>query len=419
MVDKILVVEDSKAWAHTLASYLTRELGHACDVAHDYARAKALVMESSTDYFVALLDLNLPDAPNGEVVDLMLLKSVPSIIVTGNYEEETRQRMSTKQIVDYVVKQNPEDVKLIKRLVNRVYNNRCIKVMVVTPAMAFRRFLRRQLQNQRLQVFEAATAEEALNTLDLNPDIRLVFTDARMSDMDGFELTLAIRRTHGLDTLAIVFFYEEKERDLFPKILKSGANDYLPRNFTREEFLCRLNMNLDMLELIEAAKESANRDYLTGMNNRRSLFAKSEDFFTRARDSGSGLVAAVLDIDHFKRVNDTWGHDVGDLVLKQLAMHMQDISRVDDAPCRVGGEEFVLLLPGASVASAAQVAERLRLQIERANMAPVDRVTVSLGVSAWPESSQDIATVFKTADEMLYVAKRGGRNRVEIYTPPA
>jgi diguanylate cyclase (GGDEF)-like protein len=85
----------------------------------------------------------------------------------------------------------------------------------------------------------------------------------------------------------------------------------------------------------------------------------------------------------------------------------------------VGGEEFVLLLPGASVASAAQVAERLRLQIERANMAPVDRVTVSLGVSAWPESSQDIATVFKTADEMLYVAKRGGRNRVEIYTPPA
>ncbi|MTI74073.1 MAG: GGDEF domain-containing protein [Stenotrophomonas sp.] len=164
---------------------------------------------------------------------------------------------------------------------------------------------------------------------------------------------------------------------------------------------------------ISKLREDVNTDPLTGLGNRRHLQARVQEL----QERGTPFAVVSLDIDHFKRVNDTWGHDVGDLVLKQLSMHMQDISRVDDTPCRVGGEEFVLLLPGASVASAAQVAERLRLQIERANMAPVDRVTVSLGVAAWPESSADVGTVFKNADDMLYAAKRGGRNRVEVYVP--
>ncbi len=411
MVDKILVVEDSKTWANALASYLTRELGHVCDVAYSYAQAKELVTEGAGDYFVALLDLNLPDAPRGEIVDLMLLKSVPSIIVTGNYEEETRARMATKQIVDYVVKQNPEDVKLIKRLVNRVYNNRCIKVLVVTAASAFRRVLKRQLGNQRLQVFEAGSGEEALNILDLNPDIRLIYTDARLPDMDGFDLTQAVRRTHGLDTLAMIFFYEEMERDLFPKLLKSGANDFLPRDFTREEFLCRLNMNLDMLELIESAKESANRDYLTGMNNRRSLYAKSEEFFTRARESGSGLVAAVLDIDHFKRVNDTYGHDIGDVVIKALSTFVRKYVGPTGLTARIGGEEFCVLLLGLTRPEAEVFFEGLRRGIEELRLEEVDiRFTVSIGVTVIHRNSLD--AMISAADQKLYEAKGGGRNRV-------
>lgn len=411
MVDRILIVEDSRAWAHALSSYLTRELGHVCDVAYNYSQAKDLLAERARDYFVALLDLNLPDAPRGEIVDLMLLKSVPSIIVTGNYEEETRARMAHKQIVDYVVKQNPEDVKLVKRLVNRVYNNRCIKVLVVTPAQAFRRFLKRQLGNQRLLAFEAASGEEALNILDLNPDIRLIFTDARMPDMDGFELIQAVRRTHGLDTLAVIFFYEEMERDLFPKLLKSGANDFLPRDFTREEFLCRLNMNLDLLELIENTKESANRDFLTGLNNRRSLFAKSEEFFTRARDSGSGLVAAVLDIDHFKRVNDTYGHDIGDVVIKALSTFIRKYVGPTGLTARIGGEEFCVLMLGLTRAEACEFFEGMRRGVEEMRLEEVDiRFTVSIGVTVIHRNSLD--AMISAADQKLYEAKGGGRNRV-------
>lgn len=166
---------------------------------------------------------------------------------------------------------------------------------------------------------------------------------------------------------------------------------------------------------ISKLREDVNTDPLTGLGNRRHLQARLQEL----QEQATPFAVVSLDIDHFKRVNDTWGHDVGDLVLKQLAMHLQDVSRVDDVPCRVGGEEFLLLLPGASVASAAQVAERLRRQVERASMPPVGQVTVSLGVAGWPESSPDIAAVFKNADEMLYAAKHGGRNRVMAQAPPA
>ncbi|WKL15692.1 GGDEF domain-containing protein [Comamonas testosteroni] len=122
-----------------------------------------------------------------------------------------------------------------------------------------------------------------------------------------------------------------------------------------------------------------------------------------------------IDIDHFKKVNDTFGHDVGDIVLRDLAKQMRLVSRADDLPCRIGGEEFLIVLPRASENTAAQVAERLRKQVEETVFEGVGHITISLGVASWPNSSSDIPTVIKYADEMLYKAKREGRNRVAVY----
>lgn len=115
----------------------------------------------------------------------------------------------------------------------------------------------------------------------------------------------------------------------------------------------------------------------------------------------------------FKRVNDTHGHDVGDRVLQELARLMGESSRENDVLCRVGGEEFLMLLPNASVEVAAQVAERFRALVERTPIEPVGRITVSLGVAHWPQDGSGIDKVLKRADEMLYRAKQHGRNRVE------
>lgn len=161
---------------------------------------------------------------------------------------------------------------------------------------------------------------------------------------------------------------------------------------------------------ITKLREDVNTDPLTGLGNRRHLEAAIAAF----QSQRTPFAVVAIDIDFFKKVNDSFGHDAGDQVLKQLARTMRDVSRADDVPCRVGGEEFLLLLPGAPLDAAAQVAERLRKLVQAMQLPVVGSVTISLGVAQWPESDDDIQTVFKQADAMLYVAKRSGRNRVIV-----
>ncbi len=167
-----------------------------------------------------------------------------------------------------------------------------------------------------------------------------------------------------------------------------------------------LNRNIQKLQ------DDVKTDPLTKLGNRRSLEAALQKL-----EASSHIFSVVsIDIDHFKKVNDTFGHDAGDIVLRDLAKQMKSVSRADDLPCRVGGEEFLIVLPRTSETTAVQVAERLRKQVEAAVFEGVGHITISLGVASWPNSSSDIPTVIKYADEMLYKAKREGRNRVAVYS---
>jgi diguanylate cyclase (GGDEF)-like protein len=162
---------------------------------------------------------------------------------------------------------------------------------------------------------------------------------------------------------------------------------------------------------ISKLREDVNTDPLTGLGNRRHLNAVVAGL--QAEETPFSVIA--IDIDHFKRVNDSHGHDAGDAVLRQLAVQMREISRADDIACRLGGEEFLLLLPKAPLHRAAQVAERLRRQIEATALPAVGHITVSQGVACWPGGDASVKAVLKQADAMLYQAKRDGRNRVAVY----
>lgn len=164
-------------------------------------------------------------------------------------------------------------------------------------------------------------------------------------------------------------------------------------------------------ENIEKLNKDIKTDPLTGLNNRRSLDA--ELLFHQTKSIYFSVIS--IDIDHFKKVNDTYGHDVGDMVLQKLAKIMQEVSRDADIPCRVGGEEFLILLPGVERQGAALLAERLRKKVEETVMPYVGHITTSLGVVCWPSDSPSIPAVLKFADEMLYKAKREGRNQVAVY----
>src|SRR5690606_35941194 len=164
-------------------------------------------------------------------------------------------------------------------------------------------------------------------------------------------------------------------------------------------------------ERIGRLRQDAQTDPLTGLGNRRSLELSLAQLEAEGRD----FCAVVLDVDHFKRINDGHGHDIGDQVLRRLAELMRGCCREGDVLCRTGGEEFLMLLPGASLEVATSVAQRLRLCVQDTPIEPVGAVTVSLGIAHWQATGMDTpADTLSRADRALYAAKQDGRNRVKV-----
>ncbi|WP_373982019.1 sensor domain-containing diguanylate cyclase [Achromobacter sp. JD417] len=152
-------------------------------------------------------------------------------------------------------------------------------------------------------------------------------------------------------------------------------------------------------------------DPLTGLRNRRG----TQDAVDQMQAGGTPFSVVALDIDHFKRINDTYGHNVGDEVIRDMAQIMRECSRPSDVLCRNGGEEFLILLPGVAAREAVHIAERLRTHIAERPLHGDNRVTVSAGVAQWPSSGPDVDEAFRAADAALYVAKQQGRNRVVMH----
>jgi diguanylate cyclase (GGDEF)-like protein len=164
-------------------------------------------------------------------------------------------------------------------------------------------------------------------------------------------------------------------------------------------------------------EHAASTDYLTGLANRRTMTDAGENRFTSSRQTGTGLALAVIDIDHFKSVNDQYGHDVGDSALKHVASRLEAACRGPELAARQGGEEFVVLLDHVDTDGAHAAGERLRQAVEAETFATRDlslKITVSIGVAVLNQDDADFDNLLRRADAALYVAKAGGRNRVEV-----
>ncbi len=178
-----------------------------------------------------------------------------------------------------------------------------------------------------------------------------------------------------------------------------------------------ISLALANIKLRESLREKSVRDPLTGVFNRRYMEEALERELPRALRSQQALSLVIIDIDHFKRFNDLYGHEAGDLVLTRLSRLLQILAHDNDVVCRLGGEEFALIIPGVGSAEGILRAEDIRravadMKIEYAGQ-PIGPVTISLGVAAFPEHSTNETTLLRQADQALYRAKENGRNRVE------
>ncbi len=410
----LLLVEDNRSLAKLVAQKIKSKLNLHIDIAYTLAEAKELVKQK--EYSLSLLDLNLPDAPNGEVVGYIYSKQIPAIVLTASLDEEVRQKILKKDVIDFVTKTSVNDVLYIVSKIERLLANRRHKVMVVDDSQLVRRKLSKLLRNQMFQVIEADDGEDALRKIDHDPDVRMVITDYNMPKMDGFDLTLRLRETYGKEELAIIAISSDESELVSSKFLKFGATDFLKKPFSTEEFNCRINNTIENLENIETILQMANRDYMTGAYNRRYFFDKMEPYYKKALEENKHIAIAMLDIDKFKSINDTYGHKAGDEAIKALANLLMDSTKGSDMVARFGGEEFCVLLKDISREDAFKFFEELRLKIVGMDVPVTEsesvNFTVSIGVVTAKEDT--LEQMINESDLKLYQAKNEGRNRVQM-----
>lgn len=414
MKNKILVVEDSALVTKVLRHVTKHELNQLEAIfASSFKEAKTIFEAEQETIYAALADLALPDAPDGEVVDFLLQSKVPTVVLTGTYDDKKREELINKGVVDYVIKETRYSYSFAVSLVNRLYRNQFIKVLVADDSPSQRKFIVQRLHEHQFQTLEAGNGHEALEQLEKNPEIKLLITDYQMPEMDGFELVKTIRRKFEKSNLVIIGLSGQGEGALSAKFIKNGANDFLQKPFWHEEFNCRIMHNIESLELIEKITHQANYDFLTDVPNRRYFFEQGEILFNQALLNVSPLSAVVIDLDSFKRINDEYGHGAGDAVLKYVAAELKSrLGRFLSA--RTGGEEFSVLIPGINSEKAAALIdgfrEHINSKVVEVNDEEVIRVTFSAGVSS--ETCDTLDALLVKADECLYRAKEAGRNMV-------
>lgn len=411
-MERILVVEDNKTLAKLIAKKLSTELDFEVDVAYSMSEAKLFFKRYK--YFLTILDLNLPDAPDGEIVDYAIEHKNRVIILSAKVDKDFRNNMLKKNIIDYVNKSGVHDVNYVIQMITRLHKNKNHTILVVDDSMVFRKQLQNMLENMFYKVIAVAHGEEAVGILETNQNISLVLTDYNMPVMNGLELTSEIRKTYSKNDLSIIAISSSLDDDTTALFLKNGANDYIKKPFSKEEFSCRINNSIEALENIHAITNHASRDFLTGLYNRRYFFAEMQSYFEKALKENESFAIAMIDIDNFKKINDTYGHENGDKAINSVADILRANTSQNDIVSRFNGEEFCVALKNVSSDKALEIFEKLREKVQNSVTTSTRgeeiRFTISAGVAINYEDTLEES--INQADMLLYEAKQEGRNRI-------
>ncbi|MFA6900750.1 MAG: diguanylate cyclase [Desulfurivibrionaceae bacterium] len=414
----ILVVEDDKFFAKLLRERLVDELGYAVIWTSSLAETVDQLNNQGDKQIVAgILDYHLPDAHDGEIITTVIDYEIPVIVFTGLVDESVREKIWNNEVADYVVKGQPNSIDYVISMVRRIAQNSERQVLVVDDSMLFLNVLTNWLKIHRYQVVAAKCGKEALELLQEYPGIKLAIIDYVMPEMNGVELIYKIRESYKKEDMAIIGISGVDNNVMAANFLKCGANDFLVKEaIIPEEFYCRVNQCLENNENIHAIREAAIKDFLTGLYNRRYFFEVGQKLFANAERQGSAIACAIIDIDYFKKVNDRYGHEAGDLALKSVAKILGSRTRYSDLIARLGGEEFSILALNMNTDDVLALFDLLRKTVEET---PVDigggqkiPVTISIGVCLSLQGS--LEKMMGCADAKLYEAKKGGRNRIIV-----
>ena len=452
MTARVLVVDDIPANVKLLEARLSAEY---FDVVTAMSGKEALAICERAECDLVLLDVMMPDMDGFEVCRRLKTNPathhIPVVMVTALDQPSDRVRGLEAGADDFLTKPIP-DLALIARVRSlsrlkmvtdelrmRALTSRDIgiespereavadtgrggRVLIVDDRAASHERIAAVLAKEHTVEVETDPSEALFRAAEGNYDLLIVSLD--LMNFDALRLCSQVRsldRTRNVPILAVT------EPDNSPRMLRGleiGVNDYLMRPIDKNELLARARSQVRkrryaerLRDNVQMSIEMAITDALTGLFNRRYMESHLGTLIEQAIARGKPLSALVIDIDFFKSINDTHGHDAGDDVLREFALRIKRSIRGIDLACRCGGEEFVVVMPETDMAVAAMVAERLRRRIaadpfgiqQGTGSVPV---TISIGIAALRGKDDGAAALIKRADQALYRAKRDGRNRV-------
>jgi two-component system, cell cycle response regulator len=299
-------------------------------------------------------------------------------------------------------------------------NKSQLSVLIIEDHPDQRDLLAIVLQREGYKVVTAANGLEALEKLDQDK-VHIALSDIMMPKMDGFELINRIRSNSALRHIYIILITARIQEGDRVRGLDIGADDYITKPFSFSELLARVRVGSRVVQYQQHLEYQTQIDSLTGLFNRRAFEKKIGEEFERSKRYGHPLSVVILDIDNFKKINDTYGHHGGDAALVKISEILRERSRRSDFPSRFGGEEFVLVLPETDEDSAIQVAKKFHEEIKSCSFGTVDKpflLTVSMGLtSTAAKDYSDWRDMVADADSALYQAKNTGKDRIQTCLP--
>jgi len=304
-----------------------------------------------------------------------------------------------------------------------------MRVLLVDDSAVYRKLIGDQLKSWGFDVTIAETGDAAWRVLEQPDSPKLVLLDWVLPDQDGTELCQRIRKADPTGSYVYVILLTSKEgRENMLNAMEAGVDDYLVKPFDESELKARLlvgkrilNLQDELVAARESMRHAATYDSLTGLLNRGEILAMLNRELERSRREQKPLAVILADIDHFKKVNDTFGHLFGDEALREIARRLHANLRVYDGVGRYGGEEFLLVLPSCDLEGAIQRANELRQMVVATPVTSVSNektISMSMGIAvAECLGTREVETLLNQADSALYVAKANGRNRVEHRHP--
>ena len=408
---KILIIEDDKFYASNLKKEILKEFKYEVDVVNSVDKLKKVKF----DYDLIISDIFMDGYDENYIQEQIIPKKIPIILITGFPDKILKEKLQKLNIVDFIIKTESNRFSLIidKLKILDYITDKSFLIVDDSKTATLINMLTLKKHYPNTEIHTAKDGIEALEVIKKHKNIKLILTDYEMPNMNGMQLIKKIRDKYRLNDKIIIAISSATNRDISATLLKIGANDFLTKPFIDEELTCRCDNNFKICMLMDEIKELAYKDSLSGLYNRRYFFEVANKIYLTSLRTNKPISMLMCDIDHFKKVNDTYGHQIGDIVIQKTAEILLKNVRKNDVVARYGGEEFVILLYNCNLKDAKKVGDKIRMTIEN-NSINIDDIkfnyTISIGIS---NRGGTLENIIKSADDMLYKAKET-RNSVVI-----